>query len=441
MGYSNIIIAMKDIVRLPILLLVLIFSCKKEIQHTLTVSKVNAYPVVVVHGYLGSSDSYEYLSKMLETNGVAKEDIFYFDWNTTETNADLNAYQLEIFVDKVLAETGASKVDLIGHSLGGGLSYSYCKKEKNAPKVAHLAMIAPFLRYRTQLPNEGIPTLNIWPTLDYVVTDGAPIPNAINIELPDVDHNEIVATYKTFEPIFQLFYGKLPEMNMPKTVDNPEISGKVLTFVENKILEGSTLKIYEVASATGKRILPTPDAIFNIKKDGKWGPFFPRKEAYYEFEVSTPESGDRKLHFYRWPFASDNHALVFRTFPPEGSPLRFAFAGIPKDDAEAVAVFYSTSKALWLGRDNLTIDGASLTNETFLAPEKNTLAIFLYDDNKNNTTDLNSIPLFDGFQSLKGADFYMSALENGSTAFELNGVVLNTPKWPSKTDGISVAVF
>lgn len=431
---------MKSILIILAATVVFLLSCKKE-DESKKITKINAYPVVVVHGYLGSSDSYEYLSKMLEANGVSKEDIFYFDWNTTETNADLNAYQLEIFVDKILEETGAKKIDLIGHSLGGGLSFSYCKKEKNASKVAHLAMIAPFLRYRTQLPNEDIPTLNIWPTLDYVVTDGAPIPNAVNIELSDVDHNEIVANYKTFEAVFQLFYGQLPEKIQPQPTDNPEISGKVLSFVENKTLIGSTLRIYSVEPATGKRSSGTPEAVFSIKKDAKWGPFYPQKDVYYEFEVSTTEIGDRKLHFYRLPFSSDNHALVFRTFPPEGSPLRLAFSGIPQNNNEAVAAFYSTSKALWLNRDELNVNEYSFNNETFLAPEKNTLVIFLYDDNNNNVTDLTSIPLFDAFQSLKGADFFMPAQDNSSTKFELNGAVLYTPNWPSRDGGLSVAVF
>ncbi|MBK7638607.1 MAG: hypothetical protein IPJ22_00710 [Bacteroidetes bacterium] len=57
-------------------------------------------------------------------------------------------------------------------------------------------------------------------------------------------------------------------------------------------------------------------------------------------------------------------------------------------------------------------------------------------------TDLTSIPLFEVLLSLKGVDFFFpTALPRQSVRFDFNGRILNTPNWPSKEDGISVAVF
>lgn len=54
-----------------------------------------------------------------------------------------SAAQLDAFVDKVLASTGASKVDIVGHSLGGNVPMWWMKKMGGARKVDNYVGWAP----------------------------------------------------------------------------------------------------------------------------------------------------------------------------------------------------------------------------------------------------------------------------------------------------------
>ena len=54
-----------------------------------------------------------------------------------------SALQLSSFVDRVLAATGAGKVDIVGHSQGGMMPRWYMKFDGGATKVAHLIALSP----------------------------------------------------------------------------------------------------------------------------------------------------------------------------------------------------------------------------------------------------------------------------------------------------------
>jgi hypothetical protein len=274
-----------------------------------------------------------------------------------------------------------------------------------------------------------------------VVTDGAPLPGAINLMLYNRDHNESAACNETFSALYKQFTGK-DSVTLELTVESkPTISGRAVSLIENNINNGARIEVYAVDPATGYRLSNTPLHLFYTDVNGYWGPMPADPNTYYEFKISTGQPGDRPLHYYREPFTHSDRLVYLRTYPPHSSILSAALSIIPKDNTQSSAIYFCNSHALWLGRDSLTINGTSLTNTTFLQPELNTAAIFLYDNNKNSITDATSIPLFQSFGVIKGADFYFQATTPQSIEFNYNGRILRSPNWPSADEGVSVALY
>src|SRR5258705_10974467 len=75
-----------------------------------------ARPVLLVHGFGGTKSSWSFLARTLRARGLTVEAITYAPFGTSvEQLAD----PLAVEVERMLAQTGADKVHLVGHSLGG----------------------------------------------------------------------------------------------------------------------------------------------------------------------------------------------------------------------------------------------------------------------------------------------------------------------------------
>lgn len=119
------------------------WSCKPSAAHP--------DPVILVHGtFADMSDSWQALSPLLYDHGYCVFALNYGSFNgsgslgiyaTGEIGA--SAQQLSAFVDKVRSATGASKVDLVGHSQGGMMPRYYLKFLGGAAKVSTLVGLAP----------------------------------------------------------------------------------------------------------------------------------------------------------------------------------------------------------------------------------------------------------------------------------------------------------
>jgi len=99
-------------------------------------------PVVLVPALGGDIGSeWQAASPLLANNGYC---VFAFDYKD-EGHAHLPtvAAGLAAYVDKVLAATGASQVDIVGHSQGGMLPRYYLKFLGGAAKVRTLVAITP----------------------------------------------------------------------------------------------------------------------------------------------------------------------------------------------------------------------------------------------------------------------------------------------------------
>jgi triacylglycerol esterase/lipase EstA (alpha/beta hydrolase family) len=117
------------------------YSCKPSAAHP--------RPVVLVHGTFGNSvDNWLALAPYLESRGYCVYSLDYGQLTGVPLfnglgPIDKSAGQLQVFVDKVLAATGAAKADLVGHSQGGMMPRYYLKFLGGATKVNALVGIAP----------------------------------------------------------------------------------------------------------------------------------------------------------------------------------------------------------------------------------------------------------------------------------------------------------
>lgn len=74
-------------------------------------------PVVFVHGLSSSSTSWDDWVADFEADGYSSSELYAWSYDWTQSNAT-TAQQLATYVQTVLSKTGASKVDLVVHSMG-----------------------------------------------------------------------------------------------------------------------------------------------------------------------------------------------------------------------------------------------------------------------------------------------------------------------------------
>ncbi|WP_406128441.1 esterase/lipase family protein [Streptomyces sp. NBC_00989] len=117
------------------------YSCEPSAAHP--------DPVVLVHGtFANGTDNWLALAPYLTARGYC---VFSLDYGQLPGvplvyglgPIDESAAQLQVYVDKVLAATGAAKVDLVGHSQGGMMPRYYLKFLGGAAKVDTFVGIAP----------------------------------------------------------------------------------------------------------------------------------------------------------------------------------------------------------------------------------------------------------------------------------------------------------
>ncbi|QCX75565.1 Extracellular esterase EstB precursor [Streptomyces sp. YIM 121038] len=112
-------------------------------------SAAHPRPVVLVHGtFANSVDNWLVLAPYLVGRGYCVFSLDYGQLPLVPLVHGLgplakSAEQLDTYVDKVLAATGAEEVDLVGHSQGGLMPRHYLKFLGGAAKVNALVGLAP----------------------------------------------------------------------------------------------------------------------------------------------------------------------------------------------------------------------------------------------------------------------------------------------------------
>src|ERR1019366_8836035 len=110
------------------------------------------YPVVLVHAtFADEGSNWVTLAPLLANNGYC---VYAFNYGETILsglfgnidglgNIEHSAEELSSFVNKVLSKTGATQVDMVGHSQGGMMPNYYIKLLGGASKVHTLIGLSP----------------------------------------------------------------------------------------------------------------------------------------------------------------------------------------------------------------------------------------------------------------------------------------------------------
>jgi triacylglycerol esterase/lipase EstA (alpha/beta hydrolase family) len=114
-------------------------------------SPAHPQPVVLVHGtFADMSNSWQAISPLLKNNGYC---VFALNYGSYAGSGAIGVYgtgeirnsakELDAFVDKVRAATGAAEADLVGHSQGGMMPRYYLKFLGGAAEVRALVGLSP----------------------------------------------------------------------------------------------------------------------------------------------------------------------------------------------------------------------------------------------------------------------------------------------------------
>ncbi|MEU8506473.1 alpha/beta fold hydrolase [Streptomyces brevispora] len=146
------------------------YSCKPSAAHP--------RPVVLVHGTFGNSvDNWLVLAPYLVNRGYCVYSLDYGQLPGVPLfnglgPIDKSAGQLAVFVDKVLASTGASRADIVGHSQGGMMPNYYLKFLGGGAKVNAMIGLAPDNHGTTLLGLTKL--LPYFPGAEYLLNAGTP---------------------------------------------------------------------------------------------------------------------------------------------------------------------------------------------------------------------------------------------------------------------------
>lgn len=190
------------------------FTCKPTERHP--------RPVILVHG-LGArqTENWSYLSPIIHDAGYCVFSLTYgVDPRTTMwpyapggvIRMEQSAPELALLVNRVLAATGAAKVDLVGHSEGTVMPRYYLERMGGAKKVRHFVALTPLWRgtdlaAASELRDSGAQFGISGPFLDLLAglcgscpefIQGSEYLNALNADgerVPGIAHTNIATRY------------------------------------------------------------------------------------------------------------------------------------------------------------------------------------------------------------------------------------------------------
>jgi pimeloyl-ACP methyl ester carboxylesterase len=399
-------------------------------------------PVVFVHGGSGSGAQFESQGLRLTSNGYPMDRIAVHEYDSTfATNTMDEVWAgLDELIATLLEQTGADKVDLLGHSLGTFVSQGYLTSSpERAATVAHYVNIDG---RSAAAPPGGVPTLAVWGEGDQT----RKVVGATNYYAPDQSHVQVATSAETFAEFYEFFTGRAPRTtDVAPQRGTIRISGEANLFPANAGAAGTTLEVWKVERDTGARRGHRPVAAFEIGADGAWGPFRAARNQSYELALTRDDGSAH--HFYFRPFVRSDHLVRLLT-SERGTGI-----DLLRDKSDTHSTLTITRyKELWgdqgAAGDVLTVDGHEVVTPALTPRVERVNALFVFDDGSDGVTDLSApIPDVSSLPFISGADLVLPATtppddtisvalrsRSGSGRTE----VVNVPNWASSQHHISI---
>lgn len=402
------------------------------------------HPVIFVHGGEGSGAQFESQKMRFRENGYPDDFVQVFEYDSTFSTESMATVEsdLDSFIAHVKQQTGASQVDLVGHSLGTFVDQTYLDSSP-----AHAANVAHYVNIDGETassPPGGVPTLALWASKGPTVTPGRTITGAVNVTIPDVTHVQCATSPLSFYQMFKFFTGRAPKTT--EIVPQPgriSIAGRAVLFPQNVgVPAGTTLTIWRVKGRTGRRI-GRPIATPALADDGSWGPVRIQSGKHYEFALA--QVGETE-HYYYEPFLRSDDLIRLNTQVP-GTGLDALWSKSP-NHVNLIVIRY---KELWGDQgsqdDILTINGTNVINAATAPISHLVNAMFAFNEGNTGVSDVSApIPAFFAIPFLSAVNLYIPASSppnrTVSVSLKSRGVgpvrTVNFPNWPSATNSVTV---
>ena len=396
-------------------------------------------PLVLIHGFLASGDTWNRQIQRLEHTGSCREWVRAYDWNSLDMGGD-HLTALDELIDQLIRESSYEQVDLVGHSAGGGISYQYLEDLERAQKVHKYVHIASFPSDRPAGRMGEIPTLNLWSSADTVV-EGADIPDATNRMLESLDHYLIATSFDSFNIISAFLYEDPPLSEDPLSLDagapteSIKLSGRLLSLGENLPNQDTLIKIW--ALNEGSRT----EELGEIQSDqqGYFETFDLPAQGLYELMPNLEAQELPKVRYFLPRLQKDQPAIYLRTFPGANSLANLIVRQLPQSSEQASIVIFNAHRAFLAGQDSIKLNGEELLNEEVASAEDTAIALFIFDANADGE-DGGTLPIFEGFPFLSFIDYPLIPESNANYEIDFNGQKVFLPR-ESSDQGTLLVIF
>lgn len=396
-------------------------------------------PVVFVHGFLASGDTWANAVHQFQQAGYCSDRLFAFDWNSVGGNGKRTDSLLHQFITQVLSATGASQVDLVGHSAGGGLGRSYLKDSTRAKRIAHYVHIGSrkWTGAYPWFPNSRC--MNIFSSGDKVAANTAGlVDGAFNLALAEQDHYQVATSDTSIKSMLQFFTGKQMFIPSIKPGRKVTLSGKALILGDNIAMSDAVINIYLINKKNGQRKQSNQPIRVQTDQAGAWGPVTLRAGIPYEMELIPAGANKRIISYFFSGFAYSDPLIYLRGFPEDGR-MTFLLGKIPALENQSTLVVYSAAQAMVGGRDSVTVNGLPVCSPTLTPASKTAITSFVFDDGDTINSG-KALKQFSNVPFIGGVDMVLPANAPKGIRMYYNGQHLTLPARPSK-ERILLAVF